>query len=82
MFLYLKNFSGNSHLSKVPGKTRSKLQLKNCQTVALAGWLNWLERGPIHQKVAGSIPGRGALGRQLIDVSLPLSKNQWKLVLQ
>ena len=26
---------------------------------ALARWLSWLECCPIHQKVAGSIPGQG-----------------------
>ena len=40
--------------------------------MALARWLSWLEHHPIHQKVAGSIPGRGAHGRQLVDVSLSL----------
>ena len=37
---------------------------------ALAGLANGLEGRPVHQKVAGSIPGRGAYGRQPIDVSL------------
>ena len=27
--------------------------------IALARWLTWLERHPIHQKVAGSIPSQG-----------------------
>ena len=26
---------------------------------ALAGWLSWLERRPIHQKVLGSVSGQG-----------------------
>lgn len=26
--------------------------------LALAGWLNWLERYPIHQKVVGLFPGQ------------------------
>ena len=39
----------------------------------LARWLSWLERRPIHQKVAGSVPGQGMYERQLIDVSLSLS---------
>ena len=42
-------------------------------TVALTGWLSWLECGPVHPKVAGSIPSPSACGRQLIDVSLSLS---------
>ena len=36
---------------------------------ALAGWLSWLDRGPVHQKVSGLIPvwgGQGAYGRQLV----------------
>ena len=36
-------------------------------------WLCWLECGPLQQKVAGLIPGQGAYGRQLIDVSLHVS---------
>ena len=28
-------------------------------TVALAGWLIWLEHHPIHQMVWGSIPSQG-----------------------
>ena len=27
--------------------------------LAMARWLGWLEHHPIHQKVAGSIPGQG-----------------------
>ena len=27
--------------------------------VALVGWLSWLEHHPVHQKIAGSIPGQG-----------------------
>ena len=37
---------------------------------ALARWLSWLEYHPIHQKVAGSIPGSGMYGRQPVNVSL------------
>ena len=33
------------------------LTIKKCAD--LAGWLSWLVRRPIHQKVAGSIPGQG-----------------------
>ena len=33
---------------------------------ALAGWFSGLERCPIHQKVAGSIPGWGNYGKQVI----------------
>ena len=39
---------------------------------ALAGWLSWLERHPIHQKVAGSISGLGTYQKQGTDVSLSL----------
>ena len=28
------------------------------ESVVLAGWLSWLEHYPIHQKVAGLIPGQ------------------------
>ena len=57
------------------------LTIKKCAD--LAGWLSWLGRRPIHQKVAGSIPGQGMyLGcefdpqsgrvwRQPINISLP-----------
>ena len=27
--------------------------------LALAGWLSWLERRPVHQRIAGSIPRQG-----------------------
>ena len=37
------------------GKKRNKTHRKD----AMAGWLSWLEHHPIHQKVAGSIPGQG-----------------------
>ena len=37
---------------------------------ALAGWFSGLERHPIHQKVAGLIPGQGTYRRQPINVSL------------
>ena len=33
---------------------------KGILSPAHAGWLSWLEPLPIHQKVAGSIPGQGA----------------------
>ena len=33
--------------------------IKNVGSRALAGWLYWLERRPVHQKVVGSIPGQG-----------------------
>ena len=51
-------------------------------SIALAEWLGWVEYHPVHQKVRGFIagqgtcqvadliPGRGACGRQPIDVSL------------
>ena len=38
--------------------------------IALAGWLGWLEHRPVHQKAAGSIPGRNTYEKQQIDVSL------------
>ena len=37
---------------------------------ALARWLSWLGRHPVHQKVAGLIPSRGVYGKQSIEVSL------------
>ena len=40
--------------------------------MALAGWLSWLERHPIHQKAAGLNSGWGACGRQPISISLSL----------
>ena len=30
--------------------------------MALAGWLSWLECHPVHQEVAGSIPGWACMG--------------------
>ena len=41
-------------------------------TLAPAGWLSCLERCPIHQKVAGLIPGQGAQSGQPVDVCLSL----------
>ena len=35
------------------------LKVEELWKVALAGWLSWLEHHPVHQKVAGSIPGQG-----------------------
>lgn len=31
---------------------------------ALAGWLRWSEHRPVHQKVAGSVPGPQSLVRE------------------
>ena len=39
---------------------------------ALARWLSWLERRPIHRKAVGSTPGQGTCGRQPMGVSLSL----------
>ena len=41
---------------------------------ALAGWLSWLERHPVHQKFVGLIPGRDTYRRQPINVCL---SHQW-----
>ena len=57
------------------------------KTGTLARWLSWLDHGPMHHKVAGSIPGQGTyLG--LIDVShinaclsVCLYKNTYKYIL-
>ena len=46
---------------------RTKLSKQN---VALDEWLHWLERHPVHHKVAGSIPGWGMM---CVCLSLTLS---------
>ena len=62
---------------------RPRITDKKWWSWALAGWLNWLEHHPIHQKVVGLIPsqgtylgcrfnGWGAYRRQPIDVSFTL----------
>ena len=40
---------------------------------ALAGWLRWLERHPVHNKVVGSVPSWGVHGRRPTNVSLSVS---------
>ena len=42
-----------------PGKRGLYKSWTRSTAVALAGWLSWLERHPIHQKVVGSIPHPG-----------------------
>lgn len=48
-----------------------KRNVSKLRWMAPGSWLSWLERGPIQQKVVGSIPGGGVDGRQPISVSLP-----------
>ena len=50
---------------------RLHLLLVKTAGATLAGWPSWLEHHPVHQKVAGSIPGGSAYRRQLINVSHP-----------
>ena len=40
--------------------------------LALVRWLSWLDCPPEHQKVVALVPGWGASGKQLVDVSLSL----------
>lgn len=44
--------------------------------LAFAKWLSGLEQNPAHQKVLGLFSSQGAYGRQSINVSLSLPKNQ------
>lgn len=55
------------------GRTKHCLASYQISLSALARRLRGLERKPVHQRAAGSIPGQGAYGRQPLDVSFSLS---------
>ena len=45
---------------------------------ALAGWISWFEHCPMHQKVAGSIPGQGTLPKVVGSISSRgMCRKQW-----
>lgn len=86
MVITIKSFIKTSAITKCMfSSLNTAKQYPHFFHTALARWLSWRDRHPMHQKVVGSITGRGtylglgldfyqgAYGRQSINVSLCLS---------